>query len=545
MTITAARDRLITLPAGIPTRTLGWEALAWAATYLLHPNGIRQGLPWKFTDEQARFVLWFYALNEDGTWVFAEAHRRLAKGSGKTPFAAVLALIELLAPVRLDHFDDTIVGGCIGKPVSMPWVQIAAVSQEQTKNTMRMVRAMVAKKTNPKIHEDYDLDVGKMQIYVAPEGRLEVITSSAATQEGAEITFCVGDELEHWTPTNGGRELYSTLMDNLTKSGNRMLGTLNAWKPGTSSVGELVFDAWVDQEDGKTQATRKILMDARQAPPDTKLNDIDSLTTALEFVYAGCPWADIPAMISRIHTTSARPDDSKRKYLNWPTADSRSFADPKDWAQMARPDITVAPGERIAMFFDGSLSRDATALVGCRIDDGHVFRIGVWEPGNTHEGRAQVDVEAIDAAVEKARATWQVEAFFADVREWESFTKVTWPDRFRDGLAVWAVPSGAHAQPIAWDMRSKLFDFTRACELAEREIMEHSFTHDGDPTIAEHVRNMRRAENRYGVGVKKESPNSARKIDAGVCVIGARMARRIVLESAKESDQYSGRAVFV
>ncbi|QGU03111.1 Phage Terminase [Corynebacterium kalinowskii] len=541
----SAADILDTLPPGLPKLTLGWEALAWSARYLIHPNGQRAGLPWKFRKRQARFILWFYAVDENGNWLFGEAHRRLAKGSGKTPFAAALALIEFLAPVRFAGFDPDLPGGCFGKPVPMAWVQISAVSESQTKNTMRMIRAMVNKKKNPRIHQDYDLDVGKTQINADSDRKLEVITSSAATAEGGEATFIVADELEHWTPANGGTELHATLMDNLAKTGSRMLGTMNAWKPGMDTVAEEIFEAWAEQYNGRSKAEREILMDAVQAPPDTDLADPDSLRAGLEFVYADCPWVDIDSIMSRIWTKNARPDDSKRKFLNWPTADLNAWADPKDWAQMARFGQRPAPGTQIVMFFDGSLSRDTTALVGCEVESGHVFQIGVWDPHNSHDDDNRIDVLAVDAAVQAAFDTWEIPAFFGDVREWESFTKVTWPERYKDQLEVWAVPSGNRMEAIAWDMRSKTFDFTRACELTEREILEHAFTHDGSVELTDHVRNAMRAQNRYGVSVRKESPNSAKKIDAAVCMIGARMVRRIYLEQAEKTHKYDGRAVFV
>lgn len=541
----APADMLDTLPAGIPERTLGWEALAWAAKYLVHPNGIRAGLPWKFTKRQARFVLWFYAVDDRGRWLYGVAHRRLAKGSGKTPFAAAMCLIELLAPVRLDRFDDSLPGGCIGKPVPMAWVQIAAVSEAQTKNTMRMVRAMINKTRNKKIHQDYALDVGKTQINADMDRKLEVITSSAETAEGGEATFIIGDELEHWTTSNGGADLYATLMDNLAKTGSRILCTLNAWKPGVGSVAEKVFGSWSDQALGRSKAEQEILMDVIQAPADTDMSDPQSLRAALEYVYADCPWADLDSIMSRIWTSDAEPDASKRKYLNWPTADIHAWADPKDWAQMARPGLQPAVGAEIVMFFDGSLSRDTTALIGCEVASGHIFEIGAWDPGNSHDGDGRVDVMDVDAVVARAFERWTVVGFFGDVREWESFTKITWPERYRDQLDIWAVPSGAHKEPIAWDMRSKLFDFTRACELTEREILEHSFTHDGSAVLSEQVANAMRSQNRYGVSIRKESPSSARKIDAAVCMIGARMVRRLYLDASVDRTRFDGKAVFV
>ena len=545
----APQERLVTLPEGLPKFTLGYEALAWAAKYLRHPNGIRAGKAWQFTREQARFVLWFYALDENGRWLFHHGARRLAKGSGKSPFAAVMALIELLAPVRFDHWDPDVPGGVVGKPVSMPWVQIAAVSLDQTENTMRMVRAMASPANAPALHRDYSLDVGKTQIFVQPEGKLEVITSSAATAEGAESTFVIGDELEHWTPSNGGAELHATLMDNLSKSGSRMLETLNAWKPGINSAGESTFNDWVLQETGRSKNESRILYDARQAPHDTEMGDADSLRSALEWVYADCPWSDIDAIMTRIWSPSAQVDDSKRKYLNWPVASSDSWCDPQDWAQMARPDIDVAPGEDIVMFFDGSLSNDHTALIGCRMDDGHIFTIGVWQPKAADpDDKPMVDVQAVDDRVDFAFATWNVIGFYADVREWESFTKVAWPERYRDRLELWATSRGAQQpEPIAWDMRGKDFQFTTAAELAEAEVMQHSFTHDGNPLLTEHVLNARRHEGRFGITVRKESRKSAKKIDACVCMIGARMVWRLARErgGVSKKKQRTGKAFFI
>lgn len=524
MALPAPQDRLVTLPEGIPELTLGYEALVWAGTYLRHTNGIRAGKSWEFTREQARFVLWFYAVDETGRWLFDRGDRRLAKGSGKSPFAAAMSLIELLAPVRLSHFDPDVPGGCVGKRVHMPWVQIAAVSLDQTENTMRHVRAMCAPQNAPELHRDYDLDVGKTQIFVAPEGKLETITSSAATAEGAEVTCVIGDELEHWTPSNGGVELHNTLVDNLTKSGNRFLGTLNAWKPGVGSVGESVFDDWVAQEAGLAKVKTRILYDARVAPPETDLSDEESLRAGLDFVYEDAPWADIEAMISRIWKTSSKVDDSKRKYLNWPTASSDSWVDPQDWAQMARPGVVPADDEDVVLFFDGSMSNDHTALIGARMEDGHIFTVGVWKPTqDSPDERPMIDYEVVDAAVDRAHERWNVVAFFADVREWEAYVHNIWPERYKHKYHLWASSGGRKAAPIAWDMRSHDYDFTQACELVEQEIRQHLFTHDGDPRLTQHVLNMRRHEGRFGIVPRKESRKSLKKIDAGVCMIGARM----------------------
>lgn len=549
-------ERLSTLPDGEPERTLGWLAVEWAETWLVQPNGPRAGQPFRFTADQIQFLVWWYALDADAHWLFHHGVRRLAKGSGKSPFAAVLALIELCAPVRLDRFDDRVPGGCRGKPVDMPLVQIAATAESQTANTMRMVRAFAPK--HSAVVEAHNLDPGKVKYHKLPEGTLEVITSSATASEGAESSFVVADETEHWKPSNGGPDLAATLEDNLAKSGSRLLETANAWVPGVDSVAETTWDAWVAQEEGKLRGESRILYDARIAPPDTDMADVDSLTAALRWVYGDCDWKrdrrgeiDVRPMLERIWSPKSKPSESKRKYLNWPTVHERAWIDPADWAALTDATRVVDDSEPVVLFFDGSKSRDATAIVGCCVEDGHVFvpstadgRPTIWEPNPSHDTDDVVDVIDVDLAVTHVFDTHNVVGFFADVQEWESFVKVEWRRRVGDRLSIHAVPAGKDPQPIAWDMRSHLREFTLEAELVEAEIADGLFTHDGNPVLARHVANCRRSPNRWGVSVSKESGDSPKKIDAGVCMIGTRMVRRLALV-AQPKRQRTGRVVGV
>jgi hypothetical protein len=550
----APGDRLSTLPDGEPDLTLGWEAILWAERSLIQPNGPRAGLPFRFTQDQLRFLLWWYAIDDDGQWIFQHGVRRLAKGSGKSPFAAVLALIEFCGPVRLARKDSRLPGGCAGRAVDMPLVQIAATAESQTANTMRMVRAFAPK--GSAVVKAHALDPGKTRYYRLPEGTLEVITSSATASEGAESSFVVADETEHWKPSNGGPDLVATLEDNLAKSGARLLETANAWVPGIESVAEATWDAWVAQEEGRLQdEAGRILYDARLAPPGTDLADYASLSSALQWIYGDCDWKrgpdghiDVGPIIKRIWSPKARPPESRRKYLNWPSVHEDAWCDPADWSALIPTEPrSVSPTEEVVLFFDGSKSRDATALVGCCITDGHVFvprtadrRPTIWEPNPAHDTDDVVPVDQVDAALDHLFATLNVVGFFGDVQEWESFVKIEWPRRFGDKLQIMAVPAGKDPQRIAWDMRSNTLDFTRAAELAEAEILEGQFTHDGDPILARHVANTRRRPNRWGLSVGKESPSSPLKIDAAVCMIGARMVRRRYLAGTGSKRKRTG-----
>lgn len=469
---------------------------------------------------------------EDGLYLVGET----MVVTHNSPFAAALCLFELLGPCRFDGFDRHEPFGVRAKPMSMPLVQIVATSESQTANTIRMVRAFCQKKGH--LARKYDLEVAKTFIETPGGGKLQQMTSSANSMEGGEVSFVVGDELEHWLPAQGGPAMLETIQQNAAKMGGRFMGTCNAWVPGEQSSAEAIFEAWCDQEDGLTRGKTKILYDARIAPPNTVLTDEPGegqvgLTKALEYVYEDCPWVNLESIKEQIWSPEYPESRSIRFFLNRPNAAEASWITLEEWTQLRKPDRKVEPGERIVMFFDGSKSNDHTALVGCCMEDGHIFKIGHWKP---EKPLGVVNVAAVDAGVRKAFDTYNVVAFWADVREWESFTRTAWPEDFGDRLIVPAVRGGMSASPIAWDMRSHAYQFAEAAETAFTEIQQQTFTHDGDSALGEHVSNCRVNEFKGRWSVKKESPKSSKKIDLAVCMIGARMLYRHVKNSKEWAD---------
>ena len=469
---------------------------------------------------------------EDGLYLVGET----MVVTHNSPFAAALCLFELLGPCRFDGFDRHEPFGVRAKPMSMPLVQIVATSESQTANTIRMVRAFCQKKGA--LARKYDLEVAKTFIETPGGGKLQQMTSSAHSMEGGEVSFVVGDELEHWLPAQGGPAMLQTIQQNAAKMGGRFMGTCNAWVPGEQSSAEAIFEAWCDQEDGLTRGKTKILYDARIAPPNTVLTDEPEegqvgLTKALEYVYEDCPWVNLESIKEQIWSPEYPESRSIRFFLNRPNAAEASWITLEEWTQLRKPDRKVEPGEQIVMFFDGSKSNDHTALVGCCMEDGHIFKIGHWKP---EKPLGVVNVAAVDAGVRKAFDTYNVVAFWADVREWESFTRTAWPEDFGDRLIVPAVRGGMSASPIAWDMRSHAYQFAEAAETAFTEIQQQTFTHDGDSALGEHVSNCRVNEFKGRWSVKKESPKSSKKIDLAVCMIGARMLYRHVKNSKEWAD---------
>lgn len=87
----------------LPEVTLGWQAIHWIENNLLadETDEHDQPLPFSLTNEQQRFILWFYAIDpETGAFIYREVVLQRLKGWGKDPLAACIAAVEFVGPCR-------------------------------------------------------------------------------------------------------------------------------------------------------------------------------------------------------------------------------------------------------------------------------------------------------------------------------------------------------------------------------------------------------------------------------------------------------------
>lgn len=501
---------------------------SWCQEYVRQPDGPDAGERWKFTPEQIRFLHYLYAVDDRGRFLWSRSVLRRAKGWGKSPLMAALALAELCGPVRFDGFAAN--GDPVGVPASLPWVQIAGVSEKQTNNTMSMVLAMVAESP---IVDDYGLDPGLTRVFTATGGRLEPITASASTAEGARPTFCVLDETHHWVKANGGHKLAEVIRRNLGKSRDgaaRSVETTNAHEMGVESVAEKSYEAWQAQAAGRT-ARSTILYDSREAPPGVDLADEQLLMSALGATYGDSTWVDLERVRDEVWDPGTPPSEARRFYLNQMSVADDAWLSPLEWDAQAVPDVVVADGEQITLGFDGSKSDDHSALIGCVVALDHLFEIKVWEPDAS---TGEVDRADIDREVRRAFDRWDVVGFFSDVHPWESYV-----DRWAEELGSKLCAKAGSRHRVAFDMRSRSQEFTAACESLHDAILEGQVTHCGSTRFRQHAHNARMASNRWGVTVRKEHRESSRKIDAVPAAVLARLARQqyLALPDGKQRRQ--------
>lgn len=518
----------------LPELTLGWQIAGWCSKYLSHPDG--EG-PWKFTFEQLRFVLWWYAVDNTGRFVYREGLLQRLKGWGKDPLAAVLCLVELCGPSMFSHFSG---GKPVGKPRPNAWVEIYAVSKEQTINTTLMLPSLMT----DLLKSTYDVKDGKEIIY-ANGGRcsLRVKSASYRSSEGGRPTFMVLGEVQHWVHGNGGIALFETITNNATKGYEaRWLAITNAYLPGEDSVGERIRLAQEAVWAGRAYDTG-VLYDSIEAHPKTPLTP-DALRAVIPLVRGDAVWLDPENIVAKVLNTATRIAHSRRMWLNQIVADEDALVAPEDIVQ--RPGASLQPGERIVLGFDGSYVSDATALVAIRVHDMVAFPLLIEEPPPNPPDDWEVDRDKIDYAVHQAFRTYDVAAFFADVRLWESYIS-GWVAEYGHRVKV----SSGGRNKFSWDMRGADKRVSAANEMTVQMLQQGQLTF---PDLSEglgahfrnHILNARRRENRFGVSFGKETRDSPKKIDAYAALVLAVAALDAYRNNGanKQQRQRTGRSWF-
>lgn len=566
----------------LPEHTLGWQIQAWVegVPELGIPANINSlddtdeygvPLPFRFTQEQLRFVLWMYAVDEDGRFVFRDIVLQRLKGWGKDPLAAVIAAVEFVGPSRFAGWVDQDYPE-LGLRKSDPfarrhqraWIQIAAVSKDQTRNTMTLFPGLF---TGDCIKE-HGIDVGKEIIYAhGGKCRIEAVTSSPRALEGGRPTLVIKNETHHWLLNNEGHGMSEVIDRNVTKSKGgtaRTLSITNAYNPGEDSVAQQERESWEEEVASGWRVTT--MYDSLEAHPDALMylpdvwtgNDPATgqkqyrqptedevrayVSTVVDAVRGDADWLDVESIVDKILKPAPGKENavstSRRFYYNqvlaaedaWVHPDAVKAAVDPFVEQMRRETnhdalrigwAPVGQDEPIVLFFDGSKSRDSTGLVGCRVSDGYTFLIGVWQqPKGARGEKYLIPRGEVNHRVDEAHKRFTIVAFFADpshaldddddTRYWDGYID-KWHQRYNERYLFWATKSGDSQHSVMWDMTSPAHQqsFVSAAERFVGELehkndieeYEPTFQIDGHPVMLNHLRNARAYAHPKGYGI--------------------------------------------
>lgn len=547
----------------LPDASLGWGFLAWCG-YWLRGKGRK---PWTFTMEQARFLLWYYAVetasleNIGGDFLSHSAMFQRLKGHGKDPLASTVAAGSLHAPIVFDHWDGD---RAIGRDEPDAWTQIIAVSQDQTKNTMKLFPSLIS----PEAQKHYGIQIGKLNVWSDGDRRqIEAITASVLAVEGGRPKQIIRAETQNWTKANGGHDMAGALEGNAAKAETgapaRILDIFNAFRPGRDSVAERAREAWESTQGENAIQDYGVLLDSLEAPPNAPLT-AEAAPSVVRSIAGDSVWLDTRPkgrIVASIMNPENSPSESRRKWYNQITGTEDAWADPRwvdkcnaNLGKTAEDHMKIADGETIVMFGDGSKSDDSTGLVICRLSDGffETFHYQLPEKG------VLVDRNLVDASVDEAFDRFKIVAFFFDPSHAKANDSIEddrfwwplvdkWHEKYNKRLKLWAVASGPKKHSIAFDMLKPgpQQQFQPAVSQLREELEAGTALHNGGAEMRRHMKNARKREGRYGLSIGKEHRSSARKVDLAVCAVGARMLWRLVRLSKKAGTPGKGRVILL
>lgn len=481
-------------------KTLGWGVLKWCSAWLCNPDDYSpggKGATWKFRPDQAHFVLAFYAVDETGRWIYRRAYRERAKGTGKSPMVAAMACAELLGPVKFSHFDPK-TGQAIGKENLSAHVWLAAPSLIGSNHLYSYCREMLEGKAE--FH--YGLHLGATRILVEgqPDRRIKQVTASPKSLEGPRPTFCVEEETQNWTPSDGGVDLDETIGRQLTKTSARRIAVTNAPRPGLGSVAEMTHQYQKQIEDGTVSG--RLLFDTFTIRIED-VYDREQAMPALEIMYEHSPWQDLETVWEDINDPAMDEINARRFFFNEMVEPSALWISETDWDAAAYPRLQLNKRDQISLGF--RIRKHCCAVTATRLRDSATFLLKMWERPIVDAPRDwEVPYGEVDLFVRKILDTHNVVYVCSS------------PNGFADVIGRWQMDYEEkdlrHFEAI-WMDRNKT-KHSEAVETFEAAVRDKRLKHQGDPDLKRHIMNTFTTEIPQGSLIRMETLHSKKYIVA-------------------------------
>jgi phage terminase large subunit-like protein len=475
--------------------SLGWALADLIEEYMVAPSGLHYGQPFRLTDRQLEFLVRMHRIDPvTGRFFYRRAVKEGPKGDGKSPLAGAMAFAHLVGPVVFDGWDAD--GEPVGRQHPTPWIQIAAVAEDQTDNCYMQLRAALGES---KAIDEFGIDFGLTRVYLkGREGKIEPVTSVGGTREGQPITFAVKEETHGWVPNRGGDRLSRTLDRNLAKTGGLSVAVTNTYRIGEESVAET-----------EAAAARKkvagLLYDAVRGPMVEDLSDRDLVRRSLAKAYdPEAVWLDMERLAEEVGDESIPPGERRRFYFNIPDKfDAESWLPAGAWDKCLS-DETIPDGAEVSIGIDVALYNDDTAVVVVWLnpDTGrYVVRARMWEPPKTGGG-----IEITD-----------VMAHIRDLSFKYKFREALYDPRFFDVPARMLEDEGI---PMV-EFPQSADRMVPACGFAYEQILAGNVAHDGDPELAIHIVSAERriAERGWTLSKSKAAKTAGLKIDGCIAMV--------------------------
>ena len=312
------------------------------------------------------------------------------------------------------------------------------------------------------------------------------------------------------------------------------LETTTAPEPGSGSVAEATMEYARQVGDGHISDSRLFFFH-REASAHHDLDTEAGVRAAV--IEASGPvaaWSDVDSIVEQWRDPTTDRAYFERVWLNRLVKSSTQAFDVVRWGQLEQPQI-VPRGTLITLGFDGSQTRDGTALVATAVESGYQWLAGLWEqPAGAAGETWRVPTEEVDALVRYCFAEFQVWRLYADPPFWQEWT-ATWAG---DAAIGGGDVSSEKQRVVEW-FTNRRKAMSAALENFQTAIAAGTIHHDGDPRYTRHLGNSRKAELRGMLDdhgrplwvIQKDRPDSVHKIDAAMAGVLSWQARTDAIAS--------------
>lgn len=563
--------------------SLGWLATAWMEYFCLHGDGDVLGEPVEHGDESTGLIVDSYALFGPGKTSPGQVGRRLydsvfysrLKGADKSGLGGRFGLFEALGPCRFagiaeggEVYRDPYglgfeykysAGEPMGRALRSPFIRCMATEEQQTGNVYDVIYYNLTQGLLAGALDRKD-DAGLTRIVLprATRGEITPSTASSSSKDGGKETFVDFDE-SHLYNTPELRRMYATVTRNLKKrrklAETWYLETTTMFAEGEDSVAEKTLKLAEAIRDNRVRRRQGLLLDWRWGECDDLTDENKIRSAILDAAGEAAAWIDIDGYLDEFFDPRKTTEESIRYFFNARVEHENAWIRPDEWNAIRHPQggtdwrDVIDPKEAITLGFDGSRKRargvtDATALVGCRVRDGLLFEIKVWEqPHDLPKGKTwSPDFDGVNREIDWLFKNHNVVGFYADPAKWESYV-AEWERKYRNRLKQKATTK----QPITfWMVGERALKVHRLLETFEDGIIERQFQHLGTPArtdaLSRHIMNARRVVTKRGYGIHKAHPESPNKIDAAVAGVLAYQCRLDALAAGHDKQKLQRKA---
>jgi phage terminase large subunit-like protein len=431
------------------------------------------------------------AFGEDGWPVWDSVAFVVPRKNGKTSLLAAYAVYSLVS------FDGS------------PEILLTASSDKQANRLFEACATFVRQDPTGELQ-----DVCRIRDYLGEiyredgGGKVLRMSSDPGRLHGYNPSLVICDELAQWTTPQLRRAFAALTTGGGARKAPQVFTITTAGEASTraSSILGQILDAAgeaSDREDGPGLHVARI-PEAKMLVYNYEAPTLDPFDVKAMKLANPASW--ITPEYLRRQAENPELTDAQVLQLHgcvW-AAEESTFVAPQVLLEALDQTRRLEDGERIVLGFDGSEKRDETWLVACTLD-GFAEPLGRWAKPRGAPDEWRIPRKEVHAAIELAYDRFDVVELAFDPPGWYSEGD-QWAEE-HDNVLMFETKQGTKMAP--------------ACERTEAALNEGALKFGGPLAgkLIEHFGNCVRTETPYGTTVRKDHPDSPRKIDGAVATI--------------------------